>query len=62
MDFCHTLEEDDTWDRFYRPDADIDDPPTMDEIRILREFVDRYWTALGLDFHYPTFTPSISHF
>lgn len=45
MDCPYTPEENDTWDRFYHPEpTDEDPPPTSDEIRILREFVDRYGT------------------
>lgn len=44
MDCSYTPEENETWDRFYHPDPDDEDPPTLDEIRILWEFIDRYGT------------------
>jgi hypothetical protein len=49
MDYSWAPEAVNTWDRFYdyinHPDPDDEDPPTLDEIRILQEFVDRYGTA-----------------
>lgn len=48
MDLFYTPEENDIWDRFYHPDADDEDPPTLDEIRILREFVDHYGTPQAI--------------
>lgn len=44
MDLSYTPEENDICDCFYHPDADDEDPPTLNEIRILREFVDHYGT------------------
>lgn len=32
------------WERFTHPDPDEEDPPTLDEIRTLREFCERYGT------------------
>lgn len=33
------------WECFSHPDPDEEDPPTLDEIQILREFADRYGTS-----------------
>jgi hypothetical protein len=39
-----TTQDNDEWECFYHPDPDEEDAPTLDEIQILREFVERYGT------------------